>query len=223
MKNLKFILLTLIIWSVTGFAKIPLEDFLKASEFKVVRISPDGKKLAGVMESSPGTDKIAILDLKNMKGLSSLEFGENRKISGLSWVNNDMVAMNINKTEGFLDRKGKWEALYLMKANGKKGSYPIRQRGKTSKSNGRAGSNKTKQGFATLVNGLPNEPDIILARVAHGNYYLARINIKSGIEYPLSRPADKKLANVWVNNNYDPVVAVSIWDTASNSSIELCR
>jgi dipeptidyl aminopeptidase/acylaminoacyl peptidase len=218
MKNLKFILLTLIIWSVTGFAKIPLEDFLKASEFKVVRISPDGKKLAGVMESSPGTDKIAILDLKNMKGLSSLEFGENRKISGLSWVNNDMVAMNINKTEGFLDRKGKWEALYLMKANGKKGSYPIRQRGKTSKSNGRAGSNKTKQGFATLVNGLPNEPDIILARVAHGNYYLARINIKSGIEYPLSRPADKKLANVWVNNNYDPVVAVSRWDPASNSS-----
>ena len=214
----KILSIILIFFSSLGFCKIPLEDFLKASEFKVVSISPDGKKLAGVMESSPGTDKIAILDLKKMKGISSLEFGENRKISGLSWVNDDMIAMNINKTEGYLDRKGKWEALYIMKAKGKGKGYPIRQRGKTSKNLGRAGSNKTKQGYATLVSGLPNEPDVILARVAHGGYYLARINIKSGIEYPLSRPADKRLSNVWVNNNYKPVVAVSRWDPVSKSS-----
>jgi len=217
MKNTQFTLLILLIFTLNGFAKIPLEDFLKASEFKSVQISPDGTKLAGILESSPGTDKISILDLKKMKGLSSLEFGENRKISGLSWVNNKMIAMNINQTEGFLDRKGKWEALYLVNVNGK-GSYPIRQRGKTSKSQGRAGSNRTKQGFATLVSGLPDEPNMILARVAHSSYYLAKINIKSGIEYPLSKPADKRLQNVWVNNDYKPVVAVSAYDRVSNSS-----
>ncbi len=214
----KFISIILILFSTASISKIPLEDFLKASDFKVVSISPDGKKLAGVMESSPGTDKISIINLKKMKGISSLEFGENRKISGLSWVNNDMIAMNVAKTEGYLDRKGKWEALYLMKANGKGKGYPIRQRGKTSKNVGRAGSNKTKQGYAQLVSGLPDEPEMILARVAHGGFYLARINIKSGMEFPLSRPADKRLANVWVNNDYKPVVAVSRWNPVSKSS-----
>lgn len=217
MRNIKIILLTLIVWSGMGHSKIPLEEFLRSSEFNVVSISPDGTMLAGIMEDVPGTDKVTVIDLKNMKGLSSFEFGENRKINNLQWISDDSIAMNIEVRKGYLDRKGVWEALYIMKANGKK-KFALRQSGDAASQKGRAGSKKTQKGYAQLVNGLIDDPEHILARVAHGSYYLAKINIKSGKEYPLSKPADKRLQNVWTNNDFKPVIAVSRFDRVAKTS-----
>ena len=118
----KTITLLMILLSAAAWSETPLEDFFKPTEFKTMVISPDGSKIAGIVEGE-ARDILSILDLKNMKSLSTFEFGPERRIQNLNWANNEHVVMNIAKTVGFLDRKGRFQGVYIAKYDGKMREY----------------------------------------------------------------------------------------------------
>ncbi len=156
-------------------AEIPIEKFLVPSEFKNMIISPDGKRIAAIHEGKI-RDLVTILDLKNMKSLSTFEFGENRKIGNLSWVNNDFVTMNIRKFVGNLDRKGKFDGVYLAKYNGKKREYIYK------------GDTTGGKSAGSLRDALPEESKYILVNSFPGGG-IKKHNISSGRSKALTCPS----------------------------------
>lgn len=172
MKNL--ILLLLLSLSLQTNAEIPLDDFLVPTEFKNMIISPDGKRIAAIHEGDI-RDKVTILDLDGLKSLSTFEFGENRKVNDLSWVNNDFITMNVRKFVGNLDRKGKFDGVYLAKFNGKKREYLYR------------GDNTSGKSVGTLRSSLTDEPKFILVNSFPGGG-IKKHNILSGRSKALTCP-----------------------------------
>ncbi len=192
MKNL--IILLSLVWSCLATSKtIPIEDFIKPSEFVTVSISPDGSKLAGVLELED-RDKVAVIDLKSMKPLSAKEFGEKRKVRNITWANNDTVLMSVQKIEGYLDRKGKWDGIYAMKFNGKN-SKAIFAPGNTY--------------GVSIIDGMPNNKRKILIREAkRGGVHNFIYDLRSKKSKMLAMPADKYASAPSLDTKYRPVVSV---------------
>ncbi len=163
MKKIISILLLLVSFSI--LADIKLEDFFTPTEFKNMIISPDGKRVAAIQEGD-ARDKVTILDMEEMKTLSSFEFGENRRVGRLSWANNDFVTMNVSKSVGNLDRKGRFEGVYLAKYNGGTREYIMK------------GESGHGVGMGQLRNSLPEDPKNILITSFPGNG-IKKYNIKS--------------------------------------------
>jgi dipeptidyl aminopeptidase/acylaminoacyl peptidase len=166
----KIFLLLCLSFSVIVQAEIPMNDLLAPSEFKNMIISPNGKRIAAIHEGDI-KDKITILDLKSMKNLITFEFGENRKVSSLSWANNDYVVMNVRKFVGNLDRRGKFDGVYLAKFDGSKRDFIYGA--KTGISNG------------SLYDSLEKEPKHILINSRSG---YKKHNIKSGRAKAITAP-----------------------------------
>ncbi len=158
--------------------QIPLNDFIKTAEFISVKLSPKGDKLAGVVDEN-GNHKIAVIDLKKMKPLSAVAFGEHRKISAYGWTDNDHLLLDINKTVGFLDRKGRWEAMLYMKANGKRKKEIF---------------NRNNSNGAYIVDTLPDDPKYVIVVTSNRGNNLPRLvkyNLRSGTEEKFGKPADQ--------------------------------
>lgn len=195
----KTIFITLMLFATSVISKqLPLEDFIKPSEFVIVSISPDGSKLAGVMELDD-RDKVAVIDLKSMKALTAKEFGEERKIRNIEWASDDVVLMSVQKIEGFLDRKGKWDGVYAMKFNGK---------------NSRAIFTRDNMFGAAVIDGLPKDKRKILIRYAGKNHYY---DLKSKKATYLPKPADKYAGAPSLSKDFSPVVSIG-YDIDTESS-----
>ncbi|WP_395377599.1 alpha/beta hydrolase family protein [Marinicella sp. W31] len=194
----KIITLLMVMLSVTAWSEIPLEDFFKPSEFTNMVISPDGSKVAAVMEGDT-RDVLSILDMKNMESLSNFDFGPERRIGNLEWSGNDYVAMNVQKTVGFLDRKGRFEGLYVAKYNGKMREFLY----------GRADGLT----FGSLRDSLKNDPDNILVNLPGSG--VKKHNIKSGRSMKINTPpahGTNSLAGVFLDKNHKTRGAVEFND-----------
>ncbi len=199
MKNFKYTILLMLFISTIGFSKqIPLADFTKPSEFTNVSISPDGTKLAGVMELD-GMDKVAIIDLKKMEALSAKTFGENRRVSNLTWASDDMIIMSVEKRVGYLDRKGEWDGVYAMRFDGKKDITLF------------AGGSATKQSNTfgvTVIDGLPDDPrKILIQEFKPGGAHVYEFDLKSQRKKMKPEPAGKYSGAPYLSKNYKSVVA----------------
>ncbi len=211
MKKSKLIFIILLTWSCVSFSKIlPLEDFTKPSEFTNVVISPDGKKLAGVMELD-GMDKVAIIDLENMKPLSAKTFGENRRVGNLTWANDNVILMSVNKRVGNLDRKGKWDGVYAMRFDGKKSRALFAPGGTAQKGNTFG---------VSIVDGLHNDEDHILIReFKRGGAHIYKFNLKSKRRSMMSEPADKNSDAPFLNKKHQPIVATAFDPISRNTFV----
>jgi dipeptidyl aminopeptidase/acylaminoacyl peptidase len=201
MKLTKYIILLLVLLANIGFSKqLPLTDFTKPSEFTRVSISPDGSKLAGVMELD-GMDKVAIIDLKKMKPLSAKTFGENRRVSNLTWSGDDMIIMSVEKRVGFLDRKGEWDGVFAMRFDGKKDETLFAPGGIAQKGNTFG---------VSVIDGLPNDPKhILIQERTAGAVHVYKYNLKSKRKQMMSDPADKDSGAPYLSKNHKPVVAAA--------------
>ena len=211
MKKNKLIIISLLLWAgfVTGKI-LPLEDFTKPSEFTNVSISPDGKKLAGVMELD-GMDKVAIIDLKNMKPLSAKTFGENRRVGNLTWANDDMILMSVNKRVGNLDRKGKWDGIYAMRFDGKQSSALF---------TGGSATQKSNTFGVSIIDGLVDDKKHILIREAKiGGAHVYKFNLKSKRRTMKSEPADKYSDAPSLNIKHEPIVSLAFDPISRNTFI----
>ena len=209
MKIFKYAILLLILVSTVGFSKqLSVDDFMKSPEFTNVSISPDGKRLAGVMELD-GMDKVAIIDLKNMKPLSAKTFGENRRVGNLTWSSNEVILMSVNKRVGNLDRKGRWDGVYAMRFDGKKDQTIF------------APASKAQRGSSVaIVDGLEDDPKrIIIREFKGGGQHTFIYNLRSGKRKVLAEPADKYAGAPFLNTKNESVVASAFNPVSRNTYI----
>lgn len=209
MKNINILLITLTLWTSLGLSKIlPIEDFTKPSEFTNISISPDGKKIAGVMELN-GKDKIAIIDIKKMKPLSAKTFGENRRIGSLSWANNNVLLMNVEKRVGYLDRKGEWDGVYSMHFDGKKDQTLF------APSSGVNGGNTFG---ISIDDSWPEESrKIIIDEFKAGGWHTFIYDLKSKRKIKLSEPGDKYSSSPYLSNSKKPIISTAYNPVTRNS------
>jgi len=200
MKKL-FTLFTLLVLTSASWAgdkkpqEIPLDDFIKTAEFVSVQISPKGDKLAGIVDDN-GSHKIAVIDLKKMKPLSAIKFGEHRKIARFGWTDNDHLLLDINKTVGFLDRKGRWEAMFYMDAKGKKKKELF---------------NRGNSNHSYIVDTLPDDPRhamIVTSNKGNSMYRLVKYDLRTGAEKKFNKPADPYAGTPRLNADEKPVVSL---------------
>ena len=181
----KTITLIMIMLATVAWSKIPLETFFEPTEFKNMVISPDGKKIAGVLEGE-GRDKISILDLVTMKNLLTFEMGESRRVANLGWANNEHIVMNVQKVVGFLDRKGTYDGVFLVKYDGKRREYLYK------------GDPTSGRSVGILRSALPADPEHILVNMGDGG--VKKHNIKSGRSKTIDTP--KARGNRFINQMF---------------------
>jgi len=143
-----------------------------------------------------GSHKIAVIDLKKMKPLSAIKFGEHRKIAQFGWTDNDHLLLDINKTVGFLDRKGKWEAMFYMDAKGKKKKELF---------------NRGNSNHSYIVDTLPEDPRhamIVTSNSGNSRYRLVKYDLRTGAEKKFNKPADPYAGTPRLNADEKPVVSL---------------
>ncbi len=152
-----------VFWASLGFTKsIPLELFAKDSEFKSVRLSPDGKHLAATMPHSDRT-VLVVLNRETMQPVYGFRFGENEHISRFFWANNERLVFTRVEERGDSEIPVSYGQIYAGNLDGTK-SYPVfgYQAGGSS-SVSRMNKNKaTERASGTIAHMLPDDPEHIL-------------------------------------------------------------
>ncbi|MGS2719552.1 alpha/beta hydrolase family protein [Paraglaciecola aestuariivivens] len=122
MKKLHLLLFLLLvtIFSMPAQAEkpIPLETFVKFSQFQQLIISPTGEYMAAAAMRSDNINYVAIFDLNKMQQLSAIEFKLGELPSRLTWLNKERIGIRIAKKIGALDQPIGTPLYYAMNADG---------------------------------------------------------------------------------------------------------
>ncbi|MEI6858338.1 MAG: hypothetical protein V5788_00845, partial [Shewanella sp.] len=93
--QLPYVLMMLSIISFSDIATaISVEDFSRHSEYYDVKISPDGKHLA-VLVDTDGRKTLAFLDSNTFKMTFAFKGGKRDQVGDYYWVNNERVVAQI--------------------------------------------------------------------------------------------------------------------------------
>ena len=200
MKHL-IIVMALLVSSVGNGKELPLMDFFKKTEFSRMVISPEGDRVAGVFENENSSDAVTVLDVASMKKLSTFEFGTNRRVSRLSWANNDHIVFGVEKRVGNLDRKGKYEGLYMASFDGKKREFIYK------------GDTTSGMSAGRLRNSLPKDDKYILVDIfaSGGGFGIKKHNIKSGKAKKIQTPKphfNQFMRGVFLDKNHNPRIVL---------------
>lgn len=154
---------------VSAEALLPLETFVKFSQFQQVVISPNGEYLAAAMTKEDGTPLVTIIDVENLKQLSAIEFTLGQLPSVLTWLNDERIGIRIAKKIGALDRPVNSAKYYAMNADGTKKTALW---GTVDNKKGQRGPTKYRT-FMQILSLLPKDPDTILVSEQGGSRNLA--------------------------------------------------
>jgi acylaminoacyl-peptidase len=98
--------------------QIPLETFVKFSQFQGLVISPTGEYMAASSTNSENIYSVNIFDIKQMKPISSIEFTLGQLPGQVIWLNDTRVGIRVNQKIGALDQPLGTRLYYAMDADG---------------------------------------------------------------------------------------------------------
>lgn len=98
---------------------ITVEEFSKHPQFYDVKISPDGKHLA-VLINTEGRKTLAFLETDSKKVTYALRGGNRDQAGSYYWVNNERVVVQVQRVSGRFERPGSAGELYAVNFDGKK-------------------------------------------------------------------------------------------------------
>lgn len=107
---------------------VPIESFSKDTEFKGVKISPDGQYLA-VITRPEGKNVLMILSTETFKVSHAVHFPENAQVGAYYWVNNDRIVLAKEYIRGWKDHPEYRGELFGVNADGSKGQYLVGYQG----------------------------------------------------------------------------------------------
>jgi acylaminoacyl-peptidase len=148
---------------------LPLETFVRFSQFEQVVISPNGEYLAAAMTKEDNTPLVTIIDVKNLTQLSTIEFKLGQQPSVLTWLNDERIGIRIAKKIGALDQPVGSPEYYAINADGTK---KARLWGNIDNKKGQRGPAKYRT-FMQILSLLPKDPNTILVSEQGGSRKLA--------------------------------------------------
>lgn len=125
-----FTLATLIVCNITIVNATSINDFSRHPEFYNVKISPDGKHLA-VLINTDGRKTLAFLDSKTYEVTASLGGGKRDQVADYYWVNDERVIVQVEQVRGSLAKPVTYGEIYAVNFDGKKGRMIFGYRAKT--------------------------------------------------------------------------------------------
>ncbi len=122
MKNtmpMKLLLILVVTFSSNIFAKpIPVEHYAQKSQFKLMKISPDGKHLAFTYEDGSET-KLGTMRLADQKPIYSFDVGPDRIVTDFWWATDQRLILIGQNNVGYLDGQYSHPELYAVDYDGK--------------------------------------------------------------------------------------------------------
>ncbi|OBT04814.1 peptidase S9 [Shewanella sp. UCD-FRSSP16_17] len=107
-----------------------INDFSRSPEFYNVKISPDGKHLA-VLINTDGRKTLTFLDSKTYEVTASLGGEKRDQVADYYWVNNERVIVQVEQVRGSLAKPASYGEIYAVNFDGKKGRMIFGYRAKT--------------------------------------------------------------------------------------------
>ncbi len=98
---------------------IALEDFSRHLTYYDIKISPDGKHLAALINSE-GTKKLVFLDTETYQVTFALNSGMNSQSADYYWANNERVVIQVEQLRGSLEKPINLGELYAVNYDGRK-------------------------------------------------------------------------------------------------------
>lgn len=156
-----FALATLLLASTVEARQVPVEDFFKDPEFTDVTLSPNGKYLAVTVPQGDRT-LLAVLTAADTKLVGKWDYGTNKHISNVLWVNNERFFMYVTEKTGRFDQRQGLADVFASNVDGtKRADIP----------NG---------GLYGLVDTLKDDDDNILVERSISSGYLFKLNVYDG-------------------------------------------
>jgi dipeptidyl aminopeptidase/acylaminoacyl peptidase len=141
--------------------EVPVGDFFKDPEFTEVTLSPNGKYLAVTVPQGDRT-LLAVLTAADTKLVGKWDYGTNKHISNVLWVNNERFFMYVTEKTGRFDQRQGLADVFATNVDGtKRADIP----------NG---------GFYGLVDTLKDDDESILVQRSINSGYLFKLNVYDG-------------------------------------------
>ncbi len=158
MKNRIIILLWLL--SFTALAKpLPIEYFAKQSQFKSIKLSPDGKYFAATVPKEKKTI-LVVIDRAKMKSVSNLAFGDNEHVSTFFWANNERLVFSKNYQRSSQEKKTSKGEIYAANFDG---SNMVQLFGTTFKRHKKS-TRRSDKLMGKVIHSIPTDDHHILVR-----------------------------------------------------------
>jgi dipeptidyl aminopeptidase/acylaminoacyl peptidase len=98
---------------------IPLDDFIRHSQFLDVKISPTGKYLAATILATEDTGALVVLDRATLKMTGNFKLKGKTLVNNFDWVNDERLILTVAEKDGALSNPRATGDLYAMDADGK--------------------------------------------------------------------------------------------------------
>jgi dipeptidyl aminopeptidase/acylaminoacyl peptidase len=137
-------------------APIPVADFAKPASVESMKLSPDGRYLAMVVQQSDYETMMVTVDTATMKAVGGLRSAQRRLIGDFWWVGDDRLVVATAVRYGGLDEPQLTGELMAVDADGKNVTVIYGQAG-AMQAGTHTKTHADDTGFATLVQALPND------------------------------------------------------------------
>lgn len=108
---------------------IALETFSRHLQYYDIKISPDGKHFAALVNVDGGKS-LVFLDAKTYQVIYALNSGRKSQPADYYWINNERVVIQVEQVRGALEKPINYGELYAVNYDGKKGKMIFGYRSK---------------------------------------------------------------------------------------------
>ncbi len=142
------------------------EVFAKGSQFFNPKISPGGEYI-GVESKVDGKDILAILDIKTLKPIHAVHFGERGQVGNFHWVNDERVVVSKEYLKGWSDHPLYYGEMLATNVDGSRTSYVFGYNNQNMQTGSNIKRSTAIDATAFMLDPLHNDPKKMLVSAIH--------------------------------------------------------
>ncbi|WP_444933839.1 alpha/beta hydrolase family protein [Microbulbifer sp. JTAC008] len=190
---MRILLAVLLIWPTLALSKqIPLDDLVRHTEIKEVKISPDGTHLA-VRKLYEGESVLFFMSIHPMKITGTLRFNGREEVGHFEWANNERIVAEVVTKTTALEIPINYGSLYAINYDGSRGKLIFGHMIGERQVGSRVKKAEATRAHASIIDPLQNEKkEILISTYPWYNNWetrgeVARLNIYSGVKKNITK------------------------------------